>query len=113
MTDIVERLKQMCEWGVPCWDDIHDARAEIEKLQEDVSGLIKLHGRQDFEHRQEVERLNDALIHQMTQGQLYREEIERFQEALSRCLDLMNNGGTWNLEEQKRFAALATKEKKT
>ena len=34
-------------------------------------------------------------------------KIERLQEALRKCLDLMHNGGTWGIEEQKYIAALA------
>jgi hypothetical protein len=63
--------------------------------------------------QKEVERLNRMLRDTgYGQGQIDAyvaqcEDIDRLREALSRCLDLMHNGGTWSLDEQERFAALA------
>jgi Txe/YoeB family toxin of Txe-Axe toxin-antitoxin module len=56
-----ERIRANSEAAPWVIEEVVKMEAEIKKLREDVSGLIKLHGRQDFEHRQEVERLEGKL----------------------------------------------------
>jgi hypothetical protein len=48
-------------WADAIRSALKERDTEIEKLRADVTGLIRLHGRQDFEHRQKVERLEGKL----------------------------------------------------
>ena len=66
----------------------------------------------NLEYAKELAPESPEWVHEEIAFQLGRRdaEIERLREALRKCLDLMHNGGTWDIGEQHRMAALAGKE---